>query len=760
MIHIPVSAADTTGDYIAQLSEMVAEYDNGNYFGTISVKIGDSNLSIDGEAVPIDESGSAAYVENGRTMLPVRGIAEAMGADVSYNEKSETVSIQSAEVSVQMIVGENSMTVNGETQSLITAPEIKNDRTMLPVRDVAEALDCEVEWDEEAETAVFTKQYQTKRLIVFGNNINDENAAQKIVTDEYTVFQYKTVADAKAAADKFRGEGYIAEPDGIVMTEALSWGVDTVGSVNYANQTKSSGTRCVVAVVDSGIAYDHPFISGRLVDGYDVFNNDNYCEDITEHGTHVASTVLDVADGNRNVKVMPVKVFGNERSTTELMVAAGIEYAAQNGADVINLSLGGLGASYVEELAVKKAQRKNIAVIASAGNESMDISKSYVTPACIDGVISVSATDKNGKLAYFSNFGNIDFAAPGVNIKGAKASGGYVSWSGTSMAAPHVSGVYALVKSAHPELKVSEITVGLNKCAASKENDRYFGAGIVSMNGLEKALGYENNEPIEKEPIKEEPVASELKISPNAYPSGTLAQGKTFNLSGRITSNYHITDVRSYLLDSNQNVVQEANGWTTTKTYVIEGSALDTGLKFERLTEGTYYLKYTASDDSGNSVSWTSNAFSVETENANVPDEPSTTAVVLIPDSFDNLSIRTGPSTDYRIIGSMNHTDKCLVYTSKTQNGWYYINYNGITGYAAGNYIYLPSETRTGIINIPSSWDNLSIRTGPSTNYQIIGSMNNGERCSVFTDKAKNGWYYVEYNGVYGYAAGNRIDLQ
>ena len=173
MIHIPVSAADTTGDYIAQLSEMVAEYDNGSYFGTISVKIGDSNLSIDGEAVPIDESGSAAYVEKGRTMLPVRGIAEAMGADVSYDEKSEAVSIQSAEVSVQMIVGENSMTVNGETQSLITAPEIKNDRTMLPVRDVAEALDCEVEWDAETETAVFTKQYQTKRLIVFGNNINE-----------------------------------------------------------------------------------------------------------------------------------------------------------------------------------------------------------------------------------------------------------------------------------------------------------------------------------------------------------------------------------------------------------------------------------------------------------------------------------------------------------------------------------------------------------------------------------------------------------
>lgn len=81
-------------------------------------------------------------------------------------------------------------------------------------------------------------------------------------------------------------------------------------------------------------------------------------------------------------------------------------------------------------------------------------------------------------------------------------------------------------------------------------------------------------------------------------------------------------------------------------------------------------------------------------------------------------------------------------------------------GYAAGNYIYLPSETRTGIVNIPSCWDNLSIRTGPSTNYTIVGSMNHGERCTVFADKAQNGWYYVEHNGVYSYAAGNRIDKE
>lgn len=117
---------------------------------------------------------------------------------------------------------------------------------------------------------------------------------------------------------------------------------------------------------------------------------------------------------------------------------------------------------------------------------------------------------------------------------------------------------------------------------------------------------------------------------------------------------------------------------TTTKSYVIESSALDTGLKFENLSAGTYYLKYAALDEGGNNVSWTSGAFTVVKEETKAPEEPSTSAVVLIPSSFENLSIRTGPSTDYQIIGSMNHTDKCLVYTSKTQNGWYYVEYGGV----------------------------------------------------------------------------------
>ena len=463
---------------------------------------------------------------------------------------------------------------------------------------------------------------------------------------------------------------------------------------------------------------------------------------------------------------------------------------------------------------------------------------------------------KDKKLASFSNYGNgvVEFTAPGVSIKGAQTGGGYCNMGGTSMASPHVAGVYALAKAAHPDLSTDEITNALEKNATNLGSSKYYGAGIIKADMLEQHIStmyfsnvavsditesnavisgtisykglipntigvkiankeiysvkYKNNgnnqmsfkcdlnkdakyklksgttyeakiftnqggyilntdavkfttkgTPSQPEPTPEpEPDKSELRILPENYPTGSLEQGSKYNLSGRIKSNYHITGVRSYLLDENKSVVQESSGSTTTATYVIEKSNLDTGLKFEKLQPGTYYLKYYAEDETGNKVSWISDGFQVKGKANEEPIGPTVSAVVLIPDSFENLSIRTGPSTNYDIVGSMNHTVKCIVYTDKTENGWYYVECGGVKGYAAGNYIYLPSETKTGTVSIPSNWDNLSIRTGPSTNYKIVGSMNHGEKCTVFTDKTKNGWYFVEYNGVYGYASGNCID--
>ena len=197
----------------------------------------------------------------------------------------------------------------------------------------------------------------------------------------------------------------------------------------------------------------------------------------------------------------------------------------------------------------------------------------------------------------------------------------------------------------------------------------------------------------------------------------------------------------------------------------IRYANLNKNLIFDDLSAGDYTLEVYATDSNGTTVDVKKN-FTVESKYIAPEPEPEPekgiTGTVNIPSSWENLSIRKGPGTDYGIIGSMNQGVKCTVYPSKTINGWYYVNYCGIYGYASGKQINTGSSTNTkrGVVSIPSSWDNLSIRTGPGTSYTIVGSMNNGVTCTVYPDKASNGWYYVEYNGITGYAAGNRINLK
>ena len=845
-----ISYAETyeTDKYIANLSAMIQKYDTDDYFSTMSVTIGEPNLTIDGETIPIDESGSVAYVENGRTMMPVRGIAEAIGAEVDYDHNTQTVTVENEDTKIAMTIGESEMQVNGQKVMLLNAPEIKAERTMLPVRDVAEALDCEVEWQQETQTATFTRAYQTKRVIVNSENADTTNAVDFFSADGKTVIQFDNIDDAKSCVESNTNKGFVAEPDYVRTFQAMSWGAEDIGGDYYYEQTDYACGSAIVAVIDTGIDYNHEVFRNRIVDGYDFYSNDNYCEDILGHGTLVASTVLDISGKNPNIKVMPLKVFGSEDNCTSSNVALAIRYATDNGASVINLSLGGQHRSEIEQEAIDYANSKNVAVVAAAGNEKLDLAVNDYSPGGLNGVITVSALDKDYSLASFSNYGEgiVEFAAPGRKVKCAENGGGYTTAGGTSLASPHVAGVYALAKAVHPNLTTDEITVALSQNAKKIGSSRYVGAGSIRVKDLEQyiskmyfsnlnvssisnssavvsgQIGYngiipekigiklngqeiystaynasKNNEMnfsyklnslksgtdyetaiftnqggyiLNTDVIKfkttgnsdtptptPDPIKSELRILPEDYPIGTLKQGMTFNLSGRIKSNCHITDVRSYILDANKNVLQEASGWTTTATYVIEKSKLDTELKFEKLNSGTYYLKYYAKDETGNEISWISDVFYVSGANDELPDDNIVTATVLIPESFENLSIRTGSSTSYEIIGSMNDKEKCTVYTDKTQNGWYYVEYNGIRGYAAGNYIYLPSETKVGTVNIPSSWENLSIRTGASTDYQIIGSMNNGDKCTIFTDKTKNNWYFIEYNGIYGYASGNCI---
>ena len=257
------------------------------------------------------------------------------------------------------------------------------------------------------------------------------------------------------------------------------------------------GRGVTVAVVDTGIAcYDKgPFSKGsdlegtRCGGGYNFVTNNTEAADDQGHGTHVAGTVAQTTNNGKGVaglahcaNLMPVKVLNKFGWGTLANVAEGIRFAADNGAQVINLSLGGPGKSSILEDAVNHAIRTGVVVVAAAGNSG----KSVGYPAAYDGVIAVSATDANDNIAWFSSRGpQIAIGAPGVNVtQQTICEGGrnkcelFGTLNGTSMASPHVAGAAALVVGmgiTDPDAVRAE----LQKTAAHKDDAKLFGAGIL-----------------------------------------------------------------------------------------------------------------------------------------------------------------------------------------------------------------------------------------------------------------------------------------
>ena len=288
--------------------------------------------------------------------------------------------------------------------------------------------------------------------------------------------------DTPAVLDP-EGESGSAENDGadIGSSSAYSWGVPIIHADAYAENLVKRGktTTVTVAVVDTGVDYNHSFLKARMVSGYDYVDNDSDPMDEHYHGTHVAGTVVDCTPG-LNVKIMPVRVLNASGSGTSLGVSLGIRYAAEQGADVINMSLGGGHNAYKDE-AVDYAVSKNVVVVVAAGNSNQD-AKNFC-PAHIEKCITVAAVDSNSKPASFSNYGScVDLAAPGVGIKSASPKGGTRTLDGTSMASPHAAGCAALLLCDFPHLTPEQVESRLVNAVRKPAgwNTKY-GAGIVDM---------------------------------------------------------------------------------------------------------------------------------------------------------------------------------------------------------------------------------------------------------------------------------------
>ena len=250
----------------------------------------------------------------------------------------------------------------------------------------------------------------------------------------------------------------------------------------------ATGSGVVVAVVDTGADASHPDLAGQLVAGYNFVGNNSNTTDDNGHGTHVAGTVaaltnngLGVAGIAYNAKVMPVKVLDSTGAGSYTAIINGITYAADHGARVINMSLGGYSYSASLQEAVNYAWNRGVVIVAAAGNDNTS-SPSY--PAACQNVIAVAATDQNDNKASFSNYGaHISVAAPGVSILSTVRGGSYAAWNGTSMASPHVAGLAALVISQSPSRTNAQVRQIMEQSADDKGTsgwDKYFGWGRVN----------------------------------------------------------------------------------------------------------------------------------------------------------------------------------------------------------------------------------------------------------------------------------------
>lgn len=231
----------------------------------------------------------------------------------------------------------------------------------------------------------------------------------------------------------------------------LTWGVNRVRAPAAWDTTEGKGVR--VAVIDTGIDYGHSDLLGKVDGGYSAITKTETPEDYMDdngHGTHVAGTIGAIKDGKGVVGVAPksrlyaVKVLDADGSGNLSDVIDGIVWAAQNDMQVANMSLGAPVGSDAMRRALRFAAGHGLIVVAAAGNSGGAVG----FPGAYPETIAVAAADSTDKIAPFSSRGpEVDFIAPGVDVVSTKMGGGFVSYSGTSMAAPHVAGLAALTVS-------------------------------------------------------------------------------------------------------------------------------------------------------------------------------------------------------------------------------------------------------------------------------------------------------------------------
>ena len=334
--------------------------------------------------------------------------------------------------------------------------------------------------DTAVEEILFEKDAESEsssgRTVVTGTDeINFKNNPATLGTTGGNATGY----DIESAGQDIAYDSTVRTGELSASASSMSWGVPFIKADKYASYIKALTSRSIkVAVVDSGVS-SHTRLKGRLITGIDLVDNDKNAADSNGHGTHVAGTVVDCTPGLK-VYILPVRVMNSSGMGSPSAVGNGIRYAANAGAKVINLSLGGgTRYKYIEDC-VAYAHRKGATVVVASGNENENTR--YSCLAHLTTPIVVGAINDNNTRAGFSNYGaTVDVAAPGVEIMSCWLNDTYAIASGTSMAAPHISAVAAmhcLMRPTYTPEQIQRVVRYYVKDIGKKGWDNYFGTGI------------------------------------------------------------------------------------------------------------------------------------------------------------------------------------------------------------------------------------------------------------------------------------------
>ncbi len=338
---------------------------------------------------------------------------------------------------------------------------------------------------------------------------------------------------------------------------AKQWNLKMINMPRAWDRTKGKGV--VVAVLDTGVAYEDyddfrqvPDLRGtKFVEGYDFVNKDRHANDDHGHGTHVAGTIAQATNNGEGVagvafeaSIMAVKVLDHFGGGTSADIADAIRWAADHGANVINMSLGGGGRSVVMEKAVEYARKKGVVVVCAAGNGGRGVVE---YPAAYPGSVAVAAVGPTGQRAPYSSWGKeLDIAAPGGDKSQGEEAGiiqntidpqdvsesVYASYQGTSMATPHVAGLAALLFAAgakNPDQVEKALYASAHPPRGATGWTDQYGHGVIDAEAALAALKKLNGEsdvsellPPEVQVAQQQPAELEAASSIGAFSYGAM----------------------------------------------------------------------------------------------------------------------------------------------------------------------------------------------------------------------------------------------